>query len=119
MKKLFCILLAALMLMGILAACGNDGDKKDDGKKEEEKTAAIVGTWEYAGIGCSYTFNEDGTGKYTFTGNEMPFTYKDDGSKLEIQYENSDFPNEFNYTIEGKTLHIEDSFGSIVDYTKK
>jgi len=119
MKKLFCILLAALMLMGILAACGNDDGKKDASKEAEKKTAPIVGTWEYADMDCAYIFNEDGTGKYTFVGSELPFTYTDDGSKLGIQYENSDFPNEFNYTIEGKTLHIEDSFGSIVDYTKK
>ena len=119
MKKLFCILLAALMLMGILAACGNDGDKKDTGKKEEEKAATIVGTWKYAVYDCSYTFNEDGTGKYTFTGNDMPFTYTDDGTKVVIQFENSDFPSEHNYTIEGNTLNIEDSFGEMVAYTRK
>lgn len=114
MKKLLCILLVVCMLTGVLAACGDEG--KTSGTKE---TVTIVGTWEYSAMNCAYTFNADGTGAYSFSGSELPFTYTDDGSKVVIQYENSSAPNEFKYTIEGKILHIEDSFGGVVDYTKK
>jgi len=111
MKKLICILLVSCMLVGVLAACG--------GKENTSEPVTIVGTWEYAEMNCAYTFNEDGTGSYSFAGSALPFTYTDDGSKVSVQYEGSSAPNEFAYTIEGKTLHIEDSFGSIVDYTRK
>ena len=114
MKKIVSIMLVALMLIGMLSACG--GEKKES---EKEEPITIVGTWEYGSMGAAYIFNEDGTGTYTFSGTDMNFTYTDDGSKLIIQYENADNTNEFSYTIEGKTLHIEDSFGSIVDYTRK
>ena len=115
MKKILSILLVVCMTMGLMAACGGD-DKKAD-KKEEPVT--IVGTWEYNSLGAAYVFNADGSGAYKFAGNEMKFTYTDDNGKLTLNYEGMDVPNEFNYTIEGKTLHIEDSAGSIVDYTRK
>lgn len=111
MKKIVPALLVAVMLMGLLAACGED--------KKKDEPISIVGTWEYGSVGAAYVFNADGTGAYEFAGNEMNFTYTDDGSKLTISYEGMDLPNEFSYTIEGKTLHIEDSFGEIVDYTRK
>ena len=124
MKKVLSILLAVVMVMSLLAACGGD-DKKSD-KEEATKAEAtqeeqitLVGTWEYESMGAAYVFNADGTGAYKFAGNEMKFTYTDDNGKLTLTYEGMDVPNEFNYTIEGKTLHIEDSFGSIVDYTRK
>ena len=112
MKKMICMLLVAFMLVGLFAACVDEGGGK-------EETVTIIGTWEYSAMNCAYTFKEDGTGCYTFGGSDLPFTYTDDGSKVSIQYENSTDPNVFNYTIEGDTLHIEDSYGQIVDYTKK
>ena len=113
MKKIVSILLIACMMMCLLCACGG-------GEGEEENApVSIVGTWEYSAMNCSYTFNADGTGSYSFYGSEMKFTYTDDGSKVTLQYEGMDNTNEFAYTIEGKTLHIEDSYGEIVDYVKK
>lgn len=111
MKKFVCIMLVFVMLASVLAACGKES------KKNEPIT--LVGTWEYSGMDCAYIFKADGTGAYSFYGAEQPFTYTDDGSKVVITYEDSEWPNEFNYTIEGKTLHIEDSFGEIVDYNRK
>ena len=112
MKKIVSILLIVCMLACLLCACGG-------GETKENEPVSIVGTWEYSSMDCSYTFNADGTGSYSFYGSEMKFTYTDDGSKVVLQYEGMTDTNEFAYTIEGKTLHIEDSFGSIVDYTKK
>lgn len=116
MKKLIALLLAAVLLVSLCACSDSGTDKeKDDGKKE---TVTIVGTWEYSAMSAAYVFNEDGTGAYRFGETEMPFTYEDDGTTLKILYENSTSPNEFKYTIKGNTLSIEDSFGSITEYTK-
>lgn len=89
----------------------------------EEKPAAggsLLGSWEAAETaGAIYRFDEGGKGAYIYSGTEMPFTYTDDGSKVSILFEGNSFPNDFNYTIQGNTLQIEDSFGDKVDYIKK
>lgn len=113
MKKVPSMLLIAMMLVGMLAGCGSG-----EGENHQEPVT-IVGTWEYGSLGAAYIFNADGTGAYEFAGTQMKFTYTDDGSKITLQYEGMTAPNEFNYTIEGNILHMEDSFGEIVDYTKK
>ena len=48
----------------------------------------------------------------------MPFTYTDDGESVSILYDGNTDANVFAYTISGKTLCIEDSFGEIVEYQK-
>ena len=110
MKKVFSLTLAVLCIItmiGTFTACSDDA-------------AGIVGKWAYeSSDDMYYTFNEDGTGAYSFMGSEMKFTYTDDGAEVTIQYENSTAPNVFKYTIEDKTLKIEDSFGSITNYIKK
>lgn len=112
MKKLICMLMALCLLCCGLVACGGEEEKAPE-------KVTIVGTWDYGSMDCAYIFNADGTGAYRFGGADMPFTYTDDGKTVTIQYENSDAPNVFNYTIDGDKLSIEDSFGSIVEYTKK
>lgn len=110
MKKmlLWCMMLA--MLLGLLVGCG---------KKEPDAPQGLAGTWEYSSGGYAYTFNADGTGAYTYSGTEMPFTYTDDGAKVSILFNGNSAPNEFAYTISGNTLSIEDSFGELVEYTRK
>lgn len=81
--------------------------------------AAIVGTWEYKGMEAAYVFNDDKTGKYVFFGQELKFTYEDDGKVLKIKYDDADNVSEFQYTIDGKKLTIKDSLGSDVEYFKK
>ena len=119
MKKLIGILLTMCMLAVVFTACGGNDTTSEPANKEVEEAVTIVGTWEYSALNCAYTFNADGSGSYSFGGSELPFTYTDDGSKVTIQYENSDAPGEYTYTIEGNTLHITDDFGNVVDYTKK
>lgn len=110
MKKLLTILLTMVLCAGLLAACG--------GEAAPDAPVTIVGTWEYTGMDCAYVFNADGTGTYKFYGADMPFTYTDDGTSVSILYENNAAPNVMKYSIEGKTLSIEDSFGSIVTYER-
>ena len=118
LKGIFMILCAGLMIFAFTACSDEEkGDKKGD---EKSNVPAIVGTWEYEDSSeMYYTFNEDGTGAYFFIGDEMKFTYEDDGKALTIQYENATGPNVFEYKIDGKKLLIEDSFGETVTYIKK
>lgn len=109
MKRILVMLLTLMLPIG-LVACGGG---------KEEAAPTIIGSWESVDIsGAIYTFEEGGKGSYTFAGASMDFTYTDDGTAVTIQYPNSDAPNVFKYTIEGKKLNIEDSFGSIVVYEK-
>ena len=110
MKKWMAIVLAAMLCLCLFAGCGED-------KKDEPVT--LVGTWEYKELDAAYIFNEDGTGAYRFYGTELPFTYTDDGESVSILYTGNTSPNVFAYTISGKTLSIEDSFGEMVKYTKE
>ena len=108
-KSFFVIV--ALVFMFILTGC-------------EKNKNTLTGNWYYYD-GTSlrdsiyYTFNEDKTGGYTFSGSTNKFTYEDNGKTLTISYENANVPNEFDYTIENGTLTIKDSFGEDVVYKKK
>ena len=46
-------------------------------------------------------------------------TYTDNGASIEFTYEDVDAPTVLEYTIDGDTLTIKDSFGSNVKYIKK
>ena len=109
MKKWIAIALTMVLCLSLLAGCG---------KKEKEEPVTLVGTWEYKELDAAYIFNEDGTGAYRFYGAEMPFTYTDDGESVSILYTGNTSPNVFAYSISGKTLSIEDSYGEMVKYTK-
>ena len=119
MKKLISLLLIAFVLVGILTACGDKEDSSEKAAETVAETVSIIGTWKYELLDAAYTFNADGTGSYSFYGTDLPFTYTDDGSKVVIHYDNSDGDNVLSYTIEGNVLHITDSLGAIVDYTKQ
>lgn len=121
MKKAILILLVMSLCIGILAGCSNkepDAPKSPETTKAPETQKSILGTWEYKGMDCAYVFNADGTGAYRYYGADMPFTYTDDGSTVSVLFTGNTAPNVLKYTIKGKTLSIEDSFGSIVEYEK-
>lgn len=106
MKKILSLLLIAILTFS-LVACGSE-------------EATIVGSWESVDVsGAIYNFGEDGKGSYEFMGASMDFTYTDDGTSVTIQYTTATEPNVFKYTIDGKKLSIEDSFGTIVEYKRK
>lgn len=111
MKKIIAALMI-LMMVFALCACG-------DSKKDEEPLT-LVGSWESNTLAdYIYTFNEDGTGNYYVVGLDMPFTYEDNGDSVSILFEGNTDATDLEYTIEGKTLTIIDSFGEPVLYTRK
>ena len=109
MKKLLKSIFLGLVLCAgifVLAACGGNSN-------------SIVGSWKYDGADYTYAFNEDGTGSYDVYGNVMEFTYTTEGNKLSILYTGNTTPFETEYSIDGKTLNIKDSFGSDTLYTRQ
>lgn len=82
-------------------------------------SSALIGSWEYESGGFTYTFNADGTGTYDVYGEVMNFTYTDNGSSIEMLFDDVDTPSTYEYSIEGDALTIKDSFGEDVKYIKK
>ena len=74
--------------------------------------SALVGTWTYGSY--VYTFNADGTGDYSGSA----LTWEDLGDKISILYDGFTSPMELEYSIDGDTLTIVDSFGEGVEYTR-
>ena len=127
MKKAILATLVAVMVLSV-AGCSSSGNTNAENTasgnttKTEAPAVArtLVGSW-YHEMGYTYVFREDKTGEYLVDGNSEPFwvfTYETDGQKLTM-YEDGRILMETNYTIEGDTLIIEDSFGEKVYYTYK
>ena len=113
---IFMLLLSTVM---VLAGCGN---KNEDTKKEDNKsqtTNSIVGAWKSVQADYTYHFNEDGTGDYSFSTTKMEFTYKTEGNKIAITYKGNTVPFETEYSIDGDTLNVIDSFGKDTLYKKQ
>ncbi len=127
MKKAIIATLVSVMVLSV-AGCNSSGNTNAENTasgnttKTEAPAVArtLVGSW-YHEMGYTYVFREDKTGEYLVDGNSEPFwvfTYETDGQKLTM-YEDGSILMETNYTIEGDTLIIEDSFGEKVYYTYK
>lgn len=108
MKNFKRILLLVVLSIFVLVGCGKDKDNKDKDP--------LVGEWAYGSF--VYKFNDDKTGTYDALGTIMKFTYKTDGNKITIDYEDGG-PFNTEYKIEDNTLIILDSFGNEVRYDKK
>ena len=105
MKKTICgIALTILIILSI--GCGKKG---------------LVGKWRADGhsVDYYYIFNDDKTCAYEMSGAKMECTYEDDGTKVTILYKGNTNANTYEYTIDGDTLIIKDSFGDDVKYTRK
>ena len=83
------------------------------GKKKDP----IVGKW--ANGSFVYTFNEDKTCSYDAVGTIMKCTYKTNGDKLSILYDGDTVSFDTTYKIDGKDLHVKDSFGNDTIYKRK
>ena len=105
MKK-YIYTLAIVMLLVLVVGCGQKG---------------LVGKWRAEGYSVDYyyVFNEDKTCAYEMSGAKMECTYEDDGTKVTILYKGNTSSNTYEYTIDGNTLTIKDSFGNDVKYTRK
>ena len=108
-KTVKAILIVAMLLSSIMVLAGC-GDKKEDAKKEDSNKAQssnpIVGTWTYE------------LGGYTST-TKMEITYKTERNMLSIMYKNSTAPLELEYSIDGDTLNVIDSFGNDTLYKRQ
>ena len=103
--RVVCLTAVLVVSMFLLTACGSKNP--------------IVGQWKYNSGSYIYTFKEDGTGSYEYLGSKMEFTYTLDGNKISILYNGSTSPFESEYSIDGNTLNIKDSFGNDTLYTKQ
>lgn len=124
MKRLLLLMLALLFVASFALGGCDDYEKSEKdpttvAETTKAETITLVGQWEYAEGGYMYTFNEDGTGTYTFSGSEMKFTYEDNGDSFSILYEGNTTATELEYEIKDSTLVVTDSFGSPVEYTRK
>lgn len=109
--KSILLILVLLIAVFALTACGNK-------EESNSKKATIVGSWKYDGADYTYTFNEDGTGDYSAAGTKMEFTYTTEDNKISILYTGNTAPFETEYSIDGDTLNIIDSFGRDTLYKK-
>lgn len=116
MKRTMKVVAIAIMFVSVMFAL-TGCNKKNESKEKNANT--IVGTWEYTGGGYTYHFNEDGTGDYSYYSSKMEFTYKTDGNKLSITYKGSTAAMETEYSIDGDTLNVKDSFGKDTLYKRK
>lgn len=112
-KTMKVVAIAAILVVAMLGLAGCKKDKKEAAKDP------IVGAWEYEKGGYTYTFNEDGTGSYSYYSTKMDFTYTTDGNKLSLKYNGSTMPFETEFSIDGDTLNVKDSLGRDTLYKKK
>ena len=85
-----------------------------------ESSKGLVGSWEYeSSSDYVYTFNKDKTCSYEFFGSKRECTYEDNGSSVTILYDGDTGSSTYDYTIDGDTLTIKDSFGDDVIYVRK
>ena len=104
---------------------GNDNSQvetNDDSNKNnntEPQAISIVGKWKYddpdLGDSFIYTFNADGTGNYTASGN---FTYKIDGNNISIIYDASGATFDTVFEVNGDRLNMIDSIGNDTFYKR-
>lgn len=130
MKKAIFSMTALVIMALAFVSCNNNGGNKGDNQEQvnqeqvDQKQAnqGIVGNW-YYDDNTFYTFNEDGTGSYTYSGTLFGnFTYTEGEGQISLTYEGSDMPMVFNYKVEGKKLTIlsgESNIGSDTEYTRK
>lgn len=117
MKKTLKITLIITMLLSAILVLAGCTEKKDS--KTASNANPIVGSWKYESGDYTYTFKEDGTGDYSFSSTKMEFTYKTEGNKLSITYKGNTSPFETEYSIDGDTLNVKDSFGRDTLYKKQ
>lgn len=91
----------------------------DSSKPATENASSLVGTWACDTEEVTFTFNSDGTGSTKAGAIESSFTYVVNGSTVELNFANVDYPQTSKYTIEGDKLTMTDAANISVTYTKK
>lgn len=89
------LLVLAVLIVGIVLICKSCSADK-----------SIVGTWDYDTV-TVYRFDKDGNGALELPNGTYSFTYKTDGEKLSVDFENeSTNDSTYAYTITGDTLTL-------------
>ena len=120
MKRISKSLLLMLLLVTtilLLTGCRNI-NKTTENEASKGTKNTIVGSWKYDGSDYTYTFNEDGTGNYNAGGTIMEFTYETKDKKISILINGNTAPFETQFSIDGDTLNIVDSFGNDTLYKR-
>ena len=118
MKKFLALTLAVVMALLLVACASNSA-----GGSSEPPIAFGKRYLEHDREGSKltnervYIFNANGTGSYEVYGETINFTYTDNGTSVEIVFD--DAPGTFDFTVDGNTLVLVDSTGTDVRYIKK
>lgn len=122
------IVVSAVVAIVAIINNNNKGEQSSGSESSQVETSdnggstnnsAIVGKWKYdhpsLGDSFVYTFNADGTGNYSASGD---FTYKTDGNHIAITYNASGATFETEFEVNGDTLNVKDSGGNDTFYKK-
>lgn len=109
-------IITALLVMICLCSCTvfEKGAESSSGSSESSSggEASLVGTWQYEDrADITYTFKSNGTGAYSYDGQDTKYSYHAENSVLTITYTDNGIVSKFKYTIDGDKLNIIDSFG--------
>ena len=113
MKKRLIVLFMICILAITCVACGSDAGSSSD---------PMVGSWK-SKMGFVYTFKEGGKGTYDCMGTKYDIDWSTEDGKLSLKVwmpgvDENTKPSVLDYSIDGKTLTINDSFGNPVEYTR-
>ena len=114
MKKVtrkLALLLCLVMLATALVACG--------GSSDSGKTDAVTGTWKQTDdVNGDWTWTFSGGSKAKLVGNttgfesEGTYTLDEANKKLKIKLEKWDAEKEYDYTLNGTTLDLNEKYSS-------
>ncbi len=102
------------------AVAARENDAVTESPIVDAAVSEIVGSWKNDELGYEfiYTFNADGTGKYSIMGSAMAFTYTLGDNKITITFAGDTAAFETQYRLDGETLNIIDSLGNDTLYQK-
>ena len=119
MKKVtrkLALLLCFVMLATALVACGGSSD---GGSSDSGKTDAVTGTWKQTDeVNGDWTWTFSGGSKAKLVGNTTGFesdgtyTLDEANKKLKIKLEKWDAEKEYDYTLNGTTLDLNEKYSS-------
>ena len=119
MKKVtrkLALLLCFVMLATALVACGGSSD---GGSSDSGKTDAVTGTWKQTDeVNGDWTWTFSGGSKAKLVGNttgfesEGTYTLDEANKKLKIKLEKWDAEKEYDYTLNGTTLDLNEKYSS-------
>ena len=106
---------------GILHYKKSDGTQKTTTQSSAvaQPDSALIGVWENAEEEATLTFNADGTGSVKDDEVVSNFTFIDNKTSVEMKFDTVDEAQSVGYTIQGDTLNMTASDGTVTSFTKK